>query len=96
MKKNISVRLALLALAILIVLPVYSSVKHLSSNRSVVLSRCRSKRLASSGAAPPQVSIVSTSAARLFPLHCLHPAAGIFSRLFCEWFSSARSQFRRV
>jgi hypothetical protein len=32
MKKNISIRLALVVLAISIVLPVYSSVKHLSSN----------------------------------------------------------------
>ena len=38
MKKNISIRLALVALAISIVLPVYSSVKHLSSNRAVAVS----------------------------------------------------------
>ncbi len=38
MKKNISIRLTLVALAISIVLPVYSSVKHLSSNRTAAVS----------------------------------------------------------
>ncbi len=38
MKKNISIRLTLVALAISIVLPVYSSVKHLSSNRTAAIS----------------------------------------------------------
>jgi len=38
MKKNIFVRLALLALAVSIVLPVYRSVKHLSSNRAAAVS----------------------------------------------------------
>jgi len=38
MKKNISVHLALLAMAVLIVLPVNSSVKHLSSNRAAAVS----------------------------------------------------------
>jgi hypothetical protein len=38
MKKNISVHLALLAMAVLIVLPVNSSVKHLSSNRAAAIS----------------------------------------------------------
>jgi hypothetical protein len=38
MKKNIFVRLALLALAVSIVLPVYSSIKHLSSNRAAAVS----------------------------------------------------------
>ena len=38
MKKNFFVRLALLALAVSIVLPVYSSVKNLSSNRAAAVS----------------------------------------------------------
>jgi len=38
MNKNISVRLALLVLAVSIVLPVNSSVKHLSSNRTAAVS----------------------------------------------------------
>jgi hypothetical protein len=38
MKKNIGIYLAALALAVLIVLPVNTSVKHLSSNRVVALS----------------------------------------------------------
>ena len=38
MKKIISIHLALLAMAVLIVLPVNSSVKHLSSNRAAVVS----------------------------------------------------------
>jgi hypothetical protein len=38
MKRNISIHLALLALIISIVLPVNSSVKHLSSNRGAVVS----------------------------------------------------------
>jgi len=37
MKKSISIHLALLALVISIVLPVNSSVKHLSSNRGAVV-----------------------------------------------------------
>ncbi len=38
MKKNISIRLALLAMVVSIVLPVNSSVKHLSSNRAAAVS----------------------------------------------------------
>jgi hypothetical protein len=38
MKKNISIRLALLAMVVSIVLPVNSSVKHLSSNRGAAVS----------------------------------------------------------
>jgi hypothetical protein len=38
MKKNISIRLALLAMVVSIVLPVNSSVKHLSSNRAAAFS----------------------------------------------------------
>jgi hypothetical protein len=38
MKKNISIHLALLAMVVLIVLPVNSSVKHLFSNRAAGVS----------------------------------------------------------
>jgi len=38
MKKDVSIRLALLAIVISIVLPVNSSVKHLSSNRAAAVS----------------------------------------------------------
>ena len=38
MKKSISIHLALLAMVVLIVLPVNSSVKHLFSNRTAIVS----------------------------------------------------------
>lgn len=65
MKKNISVRLAMLALAVSIVLPVYGSVKNLSSNRIVVLSTAVLSGSPLPAPVPPRFSIAGVSGSPL-------------------------------
>jgi hypothetical protein len=65
MKKNVSVRLALLALAVSIVLPVNSSVKHISSNRSGVVSAAIESGSPLPAPPPPGFQIPSASGSPL-------------------------------
>jgi hypothetical protein len=74
MKKNISIRLALLAVVISIVLPVNSSVKHLSSNRNAAVSIALLS--GSPLPAPPPPPSFSVSAASGSPLPAPPPPPG--------------------
>ncbi len=65
MQKNISLRLMLLAITVLIVLPVNGSVKHLSSNRTVVLSAAVLSGSPLPAPIPPGFSIAGTSGSPL-------------------------------
>jgi hypothetical protein len=65
MKKNISIRLALVALAISIVLPVYGSVNHLSSNRVVGVSVALDSGSPLPMPPPPGFAILSASGSPL-------------------------------
>jgi hypothetical protein len=74
MKKNISIRLALLAMVVSIVLPVNSSVKHLSSNRAAAVSVAPLS--GSPLPAPPPPPGFSVSAASGSPLPAPPPPPG--------------------
>jgi hypothetical protein len=65
MKKNISIHLALLALAVSIVLPVNSSVKHLSSNRAAVSVAVLSGSPLPTPPPPPGFSVLAASGSPL-------------------------------
>jgi hypothetical protein len=65
MQKNISLRLMLLAIAVLIVLPVNGSVKHLSSNRAAVLSAAGLSGSPLPAPVPPGFSIAEGSGSPL-------------------------------
>jgi hypothetical protein len=65
MQKNISLRLILLAVAVLIVLPVNGSVKHLSSNRAAVVSVAVSSGSPLPAPNPPGFSIAGISGSPL-------------------------------
>jgi len=65
MHKNISLCLTFLAVAVLIVLPVYGSVKQLSSNRTVVLSAAASSGSPLPAPVPPGFSITGASGSPL-------------------------------
>jgi hypothetical protein len=74
MKKNNSIRLALLAAVVSIVLPVNSSVKHLSSNCAAAVSMALLS--GSPLPAPPPPSSFSVSAASGSPLPAPPPPSG--------------------
>src|SRR5277367_4392423 len=65
MQKNIATRLAMLILTVPMVLPVYSSVKHLSSNRVAAISAARASGSPLPAPPPPGLSIVSVSGSPL-------------------------------
>jgi hypothetical protein len=65
MKKNISIRLALLAMVVSIVLPVNSSVKHLSSNRAAAVSVALPSGSPLPAPRPPRFSISAASGSPL-------------------------------
>jgi hypothetical protein len=65
MKKNISIRLGFLALAVSIVLPVNSSVKLLSSNRPARVSVAIRSGSPLATPTPPGLSLVATSGSPL-------------------------------
>jgi hypothetical protein len=61
MQKNISTPLALLVFAVSMVLPVYGSVKHLSSNRSAAISAARASGWPLPAPPPPRLSAFAPS-----------------------------------
>jgi hypothetical protein len=65
MQKNISLRLILLVVTVLIVLPVNGSVKHLSSNRAAVVSIAVSSGSPLPAPNPPGFSIAGNSGSPL-------------------------------